>query len=139
MLQDDGQVVCLKKELSPSMTDPLQDLATYTVDVYTSQLPASGTEGNVYVELVGSKGSTGKACTAVSRSTTDIGHLCLHMAKHLKSTRQVHTAPCCCNQRARSFLALTWAASEEPGFEAGPGITSTQMHTCRSPLRRKLG
>lgn len=60
VLQDDGRVVCLKKELSPSMTDPFQELVTYTVDVCTSQLPGSGTEANAFIELLGSKGSTGK-------------------------------------------------------------------------------
>ena len=65
MLQDDGHVVCLRKELSPSMTDPFQELVTYTVDVCTSQLPGSGTEANAFIELVGSKGSTGKERSTV--------------------------------------------------------------------------
>lgn len=83
VLQDDGQVACLKKELLPSMIDPVQELATYTVDVYTSHLPESGTGADVYVKLAGSKGSTGKACPAPgSQSSAHFGHLQPHLAIH---------------------------------------------------------
>eukprot|EP00892_Ulva_mutabilis_P005098 jgi/Ulvmu1/2960/UM149_0043.1 len=59
-LKDDGHVSCLKRALSPCIADPRQELVTYTCDIHTSQLPDAGTDANAYIELVGSKGTSGK-------------------------------------------------------------------------------
>ncbi|KXZ51726.1 hypothetical protein GPECTOR_11g173 [Gonium pectorale] len=49
----------LEKILTASDTDPRASLVTYTVTTHTSDLPGAGTDANVFVEMLGNRGSSG--------------------------------------------------------------------------------
>lgn len=49
----------LEKLLTASLTDPRANLLTYTIIAHTSDIKGAGTDASVFVELFGSKSSSG--------------------------------------------------------------------------------